>query len=276
MTVAVCSFFHAPTGTWSHVVSDFDTRAAAVIDPVLDFDPESGRTGTESAQWLLDHALGHNLRIAWILETHAHADHLTAADWLKRQLGGAPKTGIGKGIVEVQAHFAKAFGLHDFRADGSQFDHLFDDGEKVSLGPLQIEVIATPGHTSDGVTYRIGDALFVGDTLFAPERGTGRCDFPGADAATQFRSIKRLYTFSDETRIFLCHDYPPAGVEPTAQTTVGAQKAGNIQLNDRTRESDYIAFRKTRDATLSPPRLLDASLRTNIRAGRIDGADVRG
>jgi glyoxylase-like metal-dependent hydrolase (beta-lactamase superfamily II) len=269
MTVAVCSFFHAPTGTWSHVVSDFDTRVAAVIDPVLDFDVESGRASAESVQWVLDHALGHNLRIEWILETHAHADHLTAADWLKHKLGGGPKIGIGKGIVAVQAHFANAFGLTDFRADGSQFDRLFDDGERIALGPLSIDVIATPGHTSDGVTYRIGDALFVGDTLFAPERGTGRCDFPGADAATQYRSIRRLYTLPDETRVFLCHDYPAAGAEPIAQTTIGAQKAGNIQLNDRTSEGDYIAFRKTRDATLSPPRLLDPSLRANIRAGRL-------
>ncbi len=163
----------------------------------------------------------------------------------------------------------KQFDLADFRADGSQFDRLFDDGERIALGAIDIDVIATPGHTSDGVTYRIGDALFVGDTLFAPERGTGRCDFPGADAATQYRSIKRLYALPDETRVFLCHDYPPAGAEPTAHTTIGAQKAGNIQLNERTSESEYIAFRTTRDATLSPPRLLEPSLRANIRAGKL-------
>ncbi len=270
MTVAVCSFFHAPTGTWSHVVSDFESRVAAIVDPVLDFDLDTGRADSESARWLLDHALGHRLRIEWILETHAHADHLTAADWLKRELGGVPKIGIGRGIVDVQAHFTDAFGLADFPADGSQFDRLFDDGDRIALGPLQIDVIATPGHTSDGVTYRIGDALFVGDTLFAPERGTGRCDFPGADAATQYRSIRRLFALPDETRVFLCHDYPPQGAEPLAQTTIGAQKAGNIQLNARTSESDYVIFRKNRDATLAPPRLLDASLRANIRAGRLE------
>ncbi len=209
MTVAVCSFFHPSTGTWTHLVSDFDTRAAAVIDPVLDFDVATGRASSASAQDVLEHARGHNLRIEWILETHAHADHLTAADWLKRELGGVAKTGIGVGIVDVQKHFAKAFGLGaEFRTDGSQFDRLFADGECVALGRYDIEVIATPGHTGDGVSYRIGDAVFVGDTLFAPERGTGRCDFPGADAATQFRSIKRLYTLPDATRVFLCHDYP--------------------------------------------------------------------
>jgi glyoxylase-like metal-dependent hydrolase (beta-lactamase superfamily II) len=272
MTVAVCSFFHSPTGTWSHVVSDFESRAAVVIDPVLDFDLETGRVGSESAQWMLDHALGHNLRIAWILETHAHADHVTAADWMKRALGGAPHVGIGRGIVDVQTHFAKAFGLGgDFHADGSQFDRLFDDGERIEAGALAIDVIATPGHTSDGVTYRIGDTVFVGDTLFAPERGTGRCDFPGADASTQFRSIRRLYALPDETRVFLCHDYPPKDAEPVAQTTIGAQKAGNVQLNARTAEADYVAFRKTRDATLSPPKLLEPALRANICAGRMDG-----
>jgi glyoxylase-like metal-dependent hydrolase (beta-lactamase superfamily II) len=270
MTVAVCSFFHAPTGTWSHLVSDFDTRVAVVIDPVLDFNPDNDRVGTESAEWLLEHAQGHRLRVEWILETHAHADHVTAADWLKQKLGGAPKIGIGKGIVEVQAHFAKEFGFGpEFRADGSQFDRLFEDGEQFRVGALDIEVIATPGHTGDGVTYRIGDAVFVGDTLFAPERGTGRCDFPGADAATQYRSIKRIYTLPDDTRVFLCHDYPVSGAEPLTQTTIGAQKTGNVQLNDRTTESDYIAFRQARDATLSPPRLLAPSLRANIRAGRL-------
>lgn len=219
-------------------------------------------------------ALGHNLHIAWILETHAHADHLTAAGWLKRALGGVPKIGIGKGIVDVQTHFANVFGFgSEFRADGSQFNHLFDDGERIRLGALEIDIVATPSHTSDGVSYRVGDAVFVGDTLFAPERGTGRCDFPGADASMQFRSIKHLYALPDETRVFLCHDYPPSGAEPIAQTTIGAQKSGNAQLNDRTDESDYVAFRKTRDATLSPPKLLEPALRANICAGRT--IDVR-
>ncbi|HEX6833536.1 MAG TPA: MBL fold metallo-hydrolase [Rudaea sp.] len=270
MRPAVCSFHHAATGTWTHLVSDFDSRVAALIDPVLDYDAASGRSSSESAQRVLEHAQGHGLRIAWILETHAHADHLTAADWLRRELGGSASVGIGAGIVRVQAHFAALFGFgEEFRADGSQFDHLFEDGDRFPLGALEVEVIATPGHTSDGVSYRIGDAVFVGDTLFAPSGGTGRCDFPGADAAAQYRSIRRLYELPDSTRVFLCHDYPAQGCESIAQTTIGAQKASNVHLTATTSENDYIALRTERDATLAEPKLLHASLRANIRAGKL-------
>jgi glyoxylase-like metal-dependent hydrolase (beta-lactamase superfamily II) len=222
------------------------------------------------------------LRVAWILETHAHADHLSAADWLKREIAADPgatpaRTGIGAGIRAVQAHFRDVFALGaDFAVDGSQFDRLFTDGERFALGAIGIEVIATPGHTSDGVSYRIGDAVFVGDTLFAPNGGTGRCDFPGADAATQYRSIKRLYDLPDATRVFLCHDYPAAGIEPTAQTTISAEKAGNTQLRAETTEVDYVAFRRTRDAGLAVPKLLYPSLQVNIRAGRLPPADAAG
>jgi len=275
MAAQVASFFHAPTNTWSHIVSDTATCIAAVIDPVLDFEPASCRVSNEHAQVLLTHVREHGLRVEWILETHAHADHLSAADWLKRALPHA-QTGIGAGIVAVQKHFAKVFAFGaEFRADGAQFDHLFIADEVFRLGELEARVIATPGHTSDGVSYWIDDAVFVGDTLFSPDGGTGRCDFPGADAATQYRSIQRLYALPDATRVFLCHDYPESRA-PTAQTTIGAEKAGNLQLNAATREADYIALRQRRDATLSAPRLLYPSLQVNICAGQLPPSDVTG
>ena len=275
MTAQVASFFHAPTGTWTHIVCDPATDAAAIVDPVLDFDLASGRMSSESAQLLLGHVRAHALRVEWILETHAHADHLTAADWLKQHVPSA-KVGIGAGIVSVQKHFANVFAFGaDFRTDGSQFDRLFADDETFALGQTDVRVIATPGHTSDGVSYLIGDCVFVGDTLFAPAGGTGRCDFPGADAAAQYRSIRRLYELPDATRVFLCHDYPPAGAEPTAQTTIGAEKAGNVQLNATTSEADYVAFRQRRDATLAAPRLLYPSLQVNIGAGRLSAGSLQ-
>ncbi len=277
MSATVQSFFHATTSTWSHVVADPATRMAAIIDPVLDFDPASGRVWAEAAQLLLAHIRESALRVEWILETHAHADHLSAADWLKHALDGAPKTGIGADIVAVQRHFCHVFGLgRDFAADGSQFDRLFTDEAHFRIGSLDVRVIATPGHTSDGVSYLIGDAVFVGDTLFAPQAGTGRCDFPGANASTQYRSIRRLYELPDPTRVFLCHDYPVAGAQAQSQTTIGAEKASNAQLNASTAEADYIAFRTRRDATLAVPRLLYPSLQVNICAGRLPQPDAAG
>jgi len=280
MQPIVHSFFHAPTNTWSHVVSDAATRNAAIVDAVLDFDPASGRIWTDAAQGLLAHVRSHELQVGWILETHAHADHLTAADWLRRTLaanGAAPKLGIGAGIVAVQRHFKDVFAFGaEFAPDGRQFDRLFNDSERFALGTLEVQVIATPGHTSDGVSYHIGDAVFVGDTLFAPTGGTGRCDFPGANAATQYRSIRRLYDLPDATRVFLCHDYPASGAEPTCETTIGAEKAANVQLNAATTESDYVAFRTRRDATLAAPRFLYPSLQVNICAGRLPPPDESG
>jgi glyoxylase-like metal-dependent hydrolase (beta-lactamase superfamily II) len=276
MSAEIASFFHAPTNTWSHIASDPGSHTAAIIDPVLDFDPASGRIWSKRAEELLAHVRERQLQVAWILETHAHADHLTAADWLRRALPEA-RTGIGAGIVSVQKHFAEVFAFDaDFAADGSQFDRLFADDERFMLGSLEVRVIATPGHTSDGVSYLIGDAVFVGDTLFAPEGGTGRCDFPGADAATQYRSIQKLYALPDATRVFLCHDYPPEGAEPTAQTTIGAEKLSNVQLNAATGEADYIALRTRRDATLTAPRLLFPSLQVNICAGRLPAPNSQG
>ena len=286
----VQSFYHAATNTWTHVVVDPRSSAAAIIDPVLDFDPASGRVWAEQARAVLAFVRERGLRVDWILETHAHADHLTSADWLKRQLaaGGhstapatdlstGPSTGIGAGIMAVQRHFRDVFALGpDFPVDGSQFDRLFADDERFAIGGIDARAIATPGHTSDGMSYLIGDAAFVGDTLFAPNGGTGRCDFPGADAATQYRSIRRLYDLPDSTRVFLCHDYPAAGAQPVAETTIAAQKAGNIQLRAATTEDEYVAFRHKRDATLAAPRLLYPSLQVNIRAGRLPPADAAG
>jgi glyoxylase-like metal-dependent hydrolase (beta-lactamase superfamily II) len=280
MSPLVHSLYHTPTNTWTHVVADPGSKAAAIIDSVLDFDPASGRVWSEHAQGVLAYVRQHGLRVEWILETHAHADHLSGGDWLKRQLANGtakPKTAIGAGIVGVQRHFRNVFALGpDFAADGSQFDHLLADDERLPLGALEIHVIATPGHTGDGMSFLVGDAVFVGDTLFAPNGGTARCDFPGADAATQYRSIKRLYGLPDTTRVFLCHDYPAAGVQPIAETTIAAQKAGNIQLRAETSEDEYVAFRKKRDATLSVPRLLYPSLQVNICAGRLPRSDSGG
>ncbi len=290
----VQSFYHAATSTWTHVVADPSSKAAAIIDPVLDFDPASGRVWPEQAKIVLAWIRERELRVDWILETHAHADHMTAADWLKRQLAGdssaAPtgpklktspstllRTGIGAGIIAVQRHFRDVFALGpEFSADGSQFDHLFAADESFRIGALEARAIATPGHTSDGVSYLIGDAVFVGDTLFAPGGGTGRCDFPGADATLQYRSIKRLYELPDTTRVFLCHDYPAAGVEPVAETSIAAQKGGNTQLRAETSEAEYVAFRSRRDATLAVPKLLYPSLQVNIRAGRLPEPDAAG
>jgi glyoxylase-like metal-dependent hydrolase (beta-lactamase superfamily II) len=282
----VQSFYHAATNTWTHVVADPDSKVAAVIDPVLDFDPASGRVWPEQAKIVLAWIRERELRVDWILETHAHADHITATDWLKRQLAGdlnaaqtgpVLRTGIGAGIIAVQRHFRDVFALGpEFSADGSQFDHLFAADESFRIGALDARAIATPGHTSDGVSYLIGDAVFVGDTLFAPGGGTGRCDFPGADAALQYRSIKRLYELPDATRVFLCHDYPAAGVQPVSETSIAAQKSGNSQLRAETSEVEYVAFRTKRDATLAVPKLLYPSLQVNIRAGRLPEPDAAG
>jgi glyoxylase-like metal-dependent hydrolase (beta-lactamase superfamily II) len=211
----VRSFHHASTGTWTHVVVDPATRHAAIVDPVLDFDVASGRISTESAVRVLEYVETAGLAVDWILETHAHADHLSAGAWMRDRTHA--QLGIGAGIVEVQRTFKRLLDLgEDFATDGSQFDRLFADGDAFRIGDLDARVIATPGHTSDSVAYSIGDAVFVGDTLFAPHAGTARCDFPGGDAATLCASIRKLYELDDATRMFLCHDYPAAGAAPVA------------------------------------------------------------
>lgn len=269
-------FFHADSSTWTYLVSDPATREAVVVDPVLDFDSKSGRTATRSAQGVLDRAAASGLRLGWVLETHAHADHLSAGDWLRRRVPGL-RLGIGAGIREVQSTFKPIFNLEpEFPVDGSQFDHLFNDGERFPLGELDVEVIATPGHTNDSVSYRIGDALFVGDSLFMPDGGTARCDFPGGDAARLYRSIHRLYALPDDTRVFVCHDYGPGGRPVACETSIAAQKAGNTHVRLGVAEADYVAVRTARDATLAMPALLLPAVQVNIRAGELPPPESNG
>jgi glyoxylase-like metal-dependent hydrolase (beta-lactamase superfamily II) len=271
----VTPFFHAPTGTWSYVVTDPSGRQAAVIDPVLDYDWRSARTGTASAQAILDHLKAAGLELAWILETHAHADHLSSAAWLQSQAGG--KLAIGRGILAVQATFKRIFGLgEEFVPDGRQFDRLLADGDVLALGALEGRVIATPGHTSDSVSYLFGDALFVGDTVFMPDSGSARCDFPGGDAAELYRSVQHLYALPPGTRVFVCHDYSPGGRPPLHETTIEAQRVGNIHLRAETPEAEFVALRRARDITLDVPNLIIPSVQVNIRAGRLPPAESDG
>lgn len=274
MSPEVVPFFHAATGSYSYVVSDPATRAAVVVDPVLDFDPRTARRSTLFADALIAHAHDKKLQVAWILETHAHADRLSAGATLREEFGA--RLAIGAGIVCVQEHFGGVFGFGpDFVADGSQFDLLFEDGASFALGGIQARVFATPGHTSDGVCYVIGDAAFVGDTVFAPDVGTARCDFPGGDARTLFRSIARILALPEATRLFLAHDYPPHGRAPRAQTSIAAQRDGNAHLAGRT-EDEFVAMREARDATLAAPNLLLPAVQYNIRGGRPPPVEANG
>jgi len=274
-TPQVRGLYHEPTFTFSYVVWDPETRQAAIMDPVLDYDGAAGRTSTASAAALLAIVAHEGLELRWILDTHAHADHLSAAGYLHERTG-AP-VGIGIGISSVQATFSEIYNLGpNFPTDGRQFDRLLADGDRLPLGNLEIEVLATPGHTSDSVTYLIGDAAFVGDTLFSPDYGSARCDFPGGDAATLFRSVRRLYALPPETRLFLCHDYPPDGREPRCEWSVAEQRAGNIHIDARTREEDFVAMRRERDATLGMPALIIPSVQVNIRAGRLPEPEDNG
>ena len=275
MNPCVQSFHDPATFTFSYVVYDQDGGHAAIIDPVLDFDAVAARTTTASADRLLAFVRDHQLSVDWILETHAHADHLTAAAYLKAATGA--KVAIGRGICRVQAHFKAVFGLAaDFPVDGSQFDQLFDDGDIFNIGALTVRVMATPGHTDDSLTYLIGDAAFVGDTVFAPEIGTARADFPGGDARTLYQSIQRLLELPPATRLYLCHDYPPPERAAHALTSVDAQRNQNVHLANGTVEDDYVALRSARDATLSVPKLLYAALQVNIRAGELPPPDANG
>ncbi|MFC3550858.1 MBL fold metallo-hydrolase [Lysobacter cavernae] len=275
-------FFHADSNTWSYVVQDPASNTAAVIDPVLDFDAKAGRTSTHSAQRLVDFVRGHGLQVQWILETHAHADHLSAGLWLKSHWPQA-RLAIGEGIRAVQKTFQPIFNLGEhFPVDGSQFDHLFADGERFRIGRLEARVIAVPGHTSDSNAYLIGDALFTGDSLFMPDGGTARCDFPGGDARTLYRSIHRLFdTLPDDTRVFVCHDYGaklPDGSERevACETSIGAQKRDNIHVGKGTGEDAFVAMREARDATLAMPALILPAVQTNIRAGALPEPEDNG
>jgi glyoxylase-like metal-dependent hydrolase (beta-lactamase superfamily II) len=268
-------FFHRDSSTWSYVVADAQSARAAVIDPVLDFDPKSARTSTLFADTLVDWVRERGFVVEWILETHAHADHLSAAQHLKRQLSG--RIAIGAGICSVQEIFAPVFDLgEEFARDGSQFDHLFADGESFRVGGIDAQVIAVPGHTADSIAYRIGDALFVGDSLFMPDGGSARCDFPGGDAAMLYRSIQRLFALPDAMRVFVCHDYGPGGREVACETSIGEEKQNNIHLRGGVDEQAFVRMRHERDATLAVPALLLPAIQVNIRAGELPPAEANG
>ena len=275
MRPEVHPFRHEPTGTWSYVVVDPGSSRSTVIDPVLDFDPKSGRASAASAGTIADFVRDHDLTNEWILETHAHADHLSAAPWLQAAIGG--KIAIGQGIREVQRAFRDILNLEPaFPVDGRQFDRLLADGEAVSIGALSARAIATPGHTSDSLSYLVGDAVFVGDSIFMPDSGTARCDFPGGDAALLYASIRRLYELPGETRVFVCHDYKPGGREARCETTIAAEREGNIHVKDATSEAEFTAMRRKRDATLEMPALIYPAVQFNIRGGRPPPAESNG
>ena len=275
MQAQVQSFFDPATGTVSYVVHAGAGSACAIVDPVLDFDAKSGRTSTASAQHIVDFVRGERLQVQWILETHAHADHLSAAAWLRGQLGG--KIAVGRRITEVQGVFKRLFHLEpEFATDGHQFDHLFGDGETFAIGALQAKVISVPGHTPACVAYQVGDAVFVGDTLFMPDVGTARCDFPGGSAPQLYRSIRGLLALPPQTRLFMCHDYPPEGREPQWETTVAEQRARNIHVHDGIDEDAFVAMRQARDATLGMPNLILPSVQVNILAGQLPPPEANG
>ncbi|WP_439817118.1 MBL fold metallo-hydrolase [Zavarzinia sp. CC-PAN008] len=268
-------FFDPATNTITYLLADPETGRAAVIDPVLDYDPADGRVDTASADRVLAAAAQRGLAIDWVLETHAHADHLSAAPYVKSRTGA--RIGIGEHIREVQRIFRPVFAAEDVKADGGDFDHLFRDGEHFAVGNLTVEVMHTPGHTPADISYRVGDAVFVGDTLFMPDYGTARADFPGGDAGALYRSIRRLLALPRETRLFLCHDYKAPGRAAWRwETSVGEQRDQNVHVHDGIDEAAFVAMRHARDATLAAPRLLLPSIQVNIRAGRFPPAEANG
>lgn len=265
-------FYHQQTGTLTYVVSDPETSAAAVIDPVLGLSVVSGRTDAGPAEEIIAFIEKHGLQLNWILETHAHADHLSAAQIIKSRLGG--KVAIGEGICKVQEYFGSVFNLQPpFAADGHQFDHLFGDNESFALGNVECRVMHTPGHTSDSVTYLVGNFAFIGDSLFMVDSGTARCDFPGGDAGLLYDSIQKLLALPDDTILCMCHDYPPEGRSLRYDVTVREQKDDNIHVGGGTGKDAFITVRKTRDATLSLPALILPSIQVNIRAGHLPAAE---
>jgi glyoxylase-like metal-dependent hydrolase (beta-lactamase superfamily II) len=271
----VVSFYDPATFTFTHVVYDRAGGHAGIVDPVLDFDPAAARTSTVAADRVLAFLRGYRLTVDWILETHAHADHLTAASYLKAKTGA--QVAIGNGIVRVQQHFSALFGLGpEFATDGSQFDRLFAEGDTFQIGELSGWVLATPGHTQDSLTYLIGDAAFVGDTLFAADTGTARADFPGGDAHELYRSIQKLFNLPSATRIFLCHDYPPTQRAARALSSVAEQRERNVHVGGAVSEGRFVKMRTERDATLPAPRLILPSLQVNIRAGALPPPDSNG
>jgi glyoxylase-like metal-dependent hydrolase (beta-lactamase superfamily II) len=273
--VQVHGLFDPATWTVSYVVHSGPGSACAVIDSVLDYDPKSGRTRTDSADQLIEYVRAQNLKVEWILETHAHADHLTAAPYLRRALGG--RIGIGEHITTVQKVFKGIFNLEPgFHADGSQFDALLQAGQTLQVGALEGEALFVPGHTPACVAYRFGDAVFVGDTLFMPDVGTARCDFPGGDAHALYGSVRKLLALPPETRLFVCHDYPPNGRPVAFESTVAEQRAHNIHVHDGISEADFVRMRTSRDATLEMPVLILPAVQVNIRAGELPPTEANG
>jgi len=267
MNPIVKSFFDEPTNTVTYLVQEPQGTHCALIDAVLNYDPKSGRTSTESADEIIDYIRSKELQLDWILETHAHADHLSSAPYIKSELGG--KTAIGEHITEVQKVFGKLFNVENsFRHDGSQFDQLFADGDTFSIGDMHVTAVHTPGHTPACITYAIGNAVFVGDTLFMPDYGTARADFPGGDARTLYHSIQKLFQLPDDTHMYLCHDYKAPGRDDYLwQTTIGEQKQNNIHVGHGKTEEDFVKMRSDRDKTLSMPTLLLPAIQVNMRAG---------
>ena len=275
MKPTVKAFFDPATWTVTYVVYEASGSACAIIDSVMDYDPKSGRTRTASADKVIAFVKNNDLRVEWILETHAHADHLSAAPYLRKQLGG--KIAIGAGITGVQKVFKGIFNLEqEFQPDGTQFDQLLADGETFVIGNLTAKAMSVPGHTPACLAYQVGDAVFVGDTLFMPDVGTARCDFPGGNANQLYGSMRRLLSLPLETRLFMCHDYPPAGRDPNWETTVAAQRAGNIHIKDGVSEEDFVKMRSARDATLEMPVLILPAVQVNIRAGEMPPKEANG
>lgn len=273
---AIKSFFDHPTNTVTHVVHDPESRRAAIIDSVLDYDPASGRTSFSSADAVIAYVGEKELCVDWLLETHAHADHLSAAPYLQQKLGG--KIAIGEHIVTVQNAFGELFNVgSEFARDGSDFDQLWKDGDHFTIGNLDVTVLHVPGHTPACIAYVIGDAVFVGDTMFMPDYGTARADFPGGDARTLYRSARRLLSLPPETRLFMCHDYLPEGRKDFVwETTVEAQRKANVHIHDGLTEDEFVTMREARDATLDMPRLILPSVQVNMRAGHMPAAEDNG
>lgn len=275
MQAQVKAFFDPATWTVSYVVFDAPGGHCALVDSVLDYDPKSGRTRTDSANQLIAFVREQNLMVDWILETHAHADHLSAAPYLRNHLGG--KIAIGGKITQVQNVFKGIFHLEpEFATNGSQFDHLFEDGDTFAIGTLQAQALSVPGHTPACMAYQVGDAVFVGDTLFMPDVGTARCDFPGGNAHTLYQSVRKLLSLPPETRLFMCHDYPPEGRAAQWECTVADQRARNIHVHDGVSEAEFVAMRTKRDAGLAMPVLILPSVQVNIRAGELPPPEANG
>ena len=275
MQAQVKAFFDPATWTVSYVVFDAPGGHCALVDSVLDYDPKSGRTRTDSADQLIAFVREQNLMVDWILETHAHADHLSAAPYLRKHLGG--KIAIGGKITQVQNVFKGIFHLEpEFATNGSQFDHLFEDGDTFAIGTLQAQALSVPGHTPACMAYQVGDAVFVGDTLFMPDVGTARCDFPDGNAHTLYQSVRKLLSLPPETRLFMCHDYPPEGRAAQWECTVADQRARNIHVHDGVSEAEFVAMRTKRDAGLAMPVLILPSVQVNIRAGELPPPEANG